>query len=133
MTTNIAIILAAILQVESGGNANAVGSHGDVGVLQIRPCVVDDVNRIYDTNYKYSDRRDPVLSMEMAEKYLRFWASDLRVKKMLKREATDRDIVLCWNRGPRWFLVHYKNGPKKDRYWLKVRKQIAAIAAGQEK
>lgn len=59
-----------ICMVESGGNAMAVHKSGlDVGIAQIRPILVKDVNRIARTNYSLSDRFCPEKSFEMFRLY----------------------------------------------------------------
>lgn len=40
------IFIEAMIQVESGGNPFALGTQNDVGVLQIRPIMVREANRI---------------------------------------------------------------------------------------
>ena len=59
-----------ICMVESGGNAFAVHKSGiDVGIAQIRPILVKDVNRIARANYSLSDRFYPNKSFEMFQLY----------------------------------------------------------------
>lgn len=60
------IFTQALIWVESKGDGKAVGSNNDVGVLQITPIVVEDVNRIikYDA-YNLEDRLDSLKSVEM--------------------------------------------------------------------
>ena len=56
----------ALIWVESRGDSKAVGSKNDVGVLQIRPIIVEDCNRIlkYET-FTLEDRLDSLKSVEM--------------------------------------------------------------------
>jgi hypothetical protein len=42
------LLLSALIQIESGGNDQARGRHGELGALQIKPILVRDVNRISD-------------------------------------------------------------------------------------
>ena len=64
----IAKFLAALIMVESGGDPKEVGDNGKaVGVLQIHTIVIDDVNRIYGTDFRYEDRLDPVMSEKLAD------------------------------------------------------------------
>lgn len=56
----------ALIWVESKGDSNAVGSKNDMGVLQIRPIIVEDCNRILEMEvFKLEDRLDSLKSVEM--------------------------------------------------------------------
>lgn len=62
------IFLEALIQVESEGKADAVGKTNDVGILQITPIYVKDVNRILgEDKYDLSCRTDTEKSLEMFE------------------------------------------------------------------
>lgn len=53
------IFIQALIQVESEGKSNAVGKTNDVGILQITPIYVKDVNRILgEERYTLSCRTD---------------------------------------------------------------------------
>ena len=62
-------LFEAMAWVESSNDPNAVGECGGVGLYQIREIYVDDVNRIYFTDFQYSDRLNPEKSREMVELY----------------------------------------------------------------
>lgn len=100
-------LLDALQTVESGGNARAIGDGGKaVGILQIHPCVVSDVNRIHGTHYTLSDRLDPAKSREIARLYLSHYC----------KTDSDEANARIWNGGPR--------GAKRKAtlaYWKKVR------------
>lgn len=58
----------SLIQVESEGKADAVGKTNDVGILQITPIYVKDVNRILgEDKYDLSCRTDTEKSLEMFE------------------------------------------------------------------
>lgn len=62
------IFIEALIQIESGGDSMAVGSKDDVGVLQIRPIFVMEVNRILgEDRYTLDDRYSRERSIEMFE------------------------------------------------------------------
>ena len=62
------IFVKALIQVESEGKADAVGKTNDVGILQITPIYVKDVNRILgEDKYDLSCRTDTEKSLEMFE------------------------------------------------------------------
>lgn len=104
-------LLDAIIQVESGGNPNAVGDSGKaVGIMQIWPIMVEDINRILNKNvYTLEDRYNPNKSVEMynifMEHYCKFYSDEQKAR--------------CWNGGP--------DGWKKTAtlpYWNKVKKVL---------
>lgn len=107
-------LLDAIAVVESGNKADAVGDGGkSVGAYQIGKLYVDDVNAIYGTDYKYSDRTDPKLSREITLKYLTHYGKVYTRKT--KKQPTAEVYARIHNGGP--------NGWKKPatiKYWRKV-------------
>ena len=115
-----AVLLSALIQVESGGNPRAHNKVEDAaGVLQIRRIFVDDLNRIYrPPYYTYKDRWDSAKSKEMATKYLVHYGTMRR----LGRKPTQEDFARIFNGGP--------NGWKKDstkKYWVKVEKELKQL------
>lgn len=63
-------LIQALIIVESEGNPNAVGKTNDVGILQITPIYVEEVNRIIDTpKYNLEMRKSVEYSLEMFEIY----------------------------------------------------------------
>ena len=107
-------ILSSIMFVESSYNDLAYNSSEDaVGCLQIRQCMVKDVNRIlkrkgsYQT-YNMNDRWDRSKSIEMFTIYCDHYNLD-----------TAEEIARCWNGGPRGI-----NNPATVGYWNKVKNNI---------
>lgn len=107
------ILIPILMTVESGNDPNAVGDAGlAVGVLQIHPCVIEDVNRIYKKDYKLADRFDVEKSEEICRLYLQHYAN-------YYENPTAKTLARIWNGGPM--------GPKKsstEKYWFKVRLAI---------
>ena len=112
-------LLDAIIKVESQGDDSAYSPNEDaVGCLQIRKCMVDDVNRILkrrgateDQLYTYEDRWERGHSIEMFKIYCEHY-----------NLTTPEDIARCWNGGPR--------GANKDAtvyYWQKVMAELDDI------
>lgn len=63
-------LIQALIIVESEGNPNAIGKTNDVGILQITPIYVEEVNRIIDTpKYNLEMRKSVEYSLEMFEIY----------------------------------------------------------------
>ena len=65
--TIIAAAMVIILRIETNNGTNVRDGDGGraVGHYQMHRIAVDEVNRLYGTSYKYSDRRDFVKSTEM--------------------------------------------------------------------
>ena len=101
-------LFAAIVQVESGGDLEAYnGAEQACGPAQIRPIMVDDVNRITGKHtYMKNDRFDLEKSYEM---FLIF-------SNHYNPGADAETLARCWNGGPR--------GDTKTAtlvYWEKVK------------
>lgn len=119
MENLIVFLIPFLVQVESGGNPDAVGDGGrSVGVLQISTAVVDDVNRILGKHvYSYADRNNAVKSTRMCQVYLAYWG----MQYQKKRDAAPdwRVLARIWNGGP--------DGWRKratDDYVLKVKRAM---------
>jgi len=112
-------LLAALIAVESGGNDLARGRHGELGALQVRPCVVADVNRVVRGNYRWSEMTNRVVAAKVADIYLTHWS------KRIGRPATDQDLARVWHGGP--------SGWKRSKtvaYWRRVRARMGAPLVG---
>ena len=105
-------LLDAIEQVESGGNANAIGDNGNaVGSFQIHPIYVEDVNRILKhRRYNRNDRYNQTKSREMVTVYLRHYGGTM--EEMARKN----------NGGPQG---HKKEATKA--YWLKVKAEMENV------
>ena len=112
-------LLTALIFVESRGNDSAIGDrhlvgNEAVGVLQIRPIMVREVNRILKIQGKterfdLKDRFDRQQSIRM----FMVW------KNYHHKNSEPEVIARNWNGGPK--------GYKKDRtikYWNKIEKQL---------
>ena len=107
-------ILLAIMFVESSYNDSAyVASEDAVGCLQIRKCMVDDVNRILrrqksDLRFSYDDRWLRDKSIKIFDIYCKHYGL-----------TTAEQIARCWNGGPRGMQNEMTAG-----YWKKVKNQL---------
>ena len=118
-------LLEAMIQVESRGIANSVGDkhlgRPSIGVLQIRPIMVREVNRILKKHkikkkYSMDDRYNRESSIEMFYIW-RFYHHP---------NASDEVIARCWNGGPKgWKRKSTKH------YWNKVKKEIEISKNGE--
>lgn len=103
-------LLMAVMSVESNFDSMAYNSKENAaGVLQIRPIMVREVNRLLgEDKYTLKDRWSKEKSIEM-----------FNVIRSHTKNATDQKIARNWNGG--W------NGHKKKstlKYWQKVKKQF---------
>ena len=105
-------VTAAIAIVESKGNPRAV--NGDaVGLLQIRPILVRDINRILklrksSKRYTLNDRYNPQKSREMFEIYQSYYNPSGSVEKAIR----------LWNGGSGYTVRGTQS------YYNKVRKEM---------
>lgn len=104
-------VRTAIEYVESKGNKSAHNKAEDaLGILQIRPCMVAEVNRIVGrTVYVNEDRRDVKKSREMFAIYTKHWAEHYK-------DWSDEGIARRWNGG----YDGHKEANTKG-YWRKVK------------
>ena len=108
-------LIEAMAFVESGGNPATIGDINlgtpSVGLLQIRPIMVREVNRILrkqglDKRFKNSDSNKSIHMFMIWKDYHH-------------KNDSDETIARNWNGGPK--------GYKKDRtvkYWNKIEKQL---------
>ena len=114
MSNNTTHLLSAIIKVESSNNDSAYNASEDaVGCLQIRKCMVDDVNRILRRQgnthrYAYDDRWLRNKSIKMFDIYCKHYGL-----------TTAEEIARCWNGGPRGMQNEMTAG-----YWEKVQKNL---------
>jgi len=85
----LALLISAMMLVESGGDAGAVGDGGRaLGVLQIHACVVKDVNRRYNANFTHADALDPEKAVRICRLYLAIYAGR-RTEEDARRRTPD--------------------------------------------
>ncbi len=107
-------LLNAIISIESSNNDSAYHAGEDaVGCLQIRPCMVFDVNRILKKQnktiqYSLTDRWSRDKSIEMFHVYCNYY-----------NLTTLEDMARSWNGGPRGASKNTTVG-----YWERVRDQL---------
>jgi hypothetical protein len=110
----INLLIPFIIQVESGGDSLAYNAKEDAcGWLQIRMCVVEDVNRKYKMNFTSDDRDDKDKSIRICSMYLEIWGK--HYEDSTGKDATFEVLARIWNGGP---LGYKKESTLK--YWSKV-------------
>lgn len=112
-------LLVALIAVESNGNPDAVGDGGKaIGILQIHAAVVEDVNRVYRTEYVWPrDAKNPTTAKQICELYLRYWMS--HHSRKTGQSVSYEMAARIWNGGP--------TGPTKSAtlpYYRKVAKHL---------
>lgn len=101
----------AIMAVESGGDAYAVGDGGRaIGCYQIHRAYWLDAMRILGEDWPYSDARDPVKAMAAVRAYTKHYARVAGVK------WNAQNISRIHNGGP----LGWKR-PATLRYWQRVK------------
>jgi hypothetical protein len=116
------VLISSIAWVESTNNPNARSKDGSVGIVQIKPVMVKEVNRIckmkgIDKAYSLTDRLSVQKSKDMFWIYQDFYNPDVKWDDLSKKDL--EVMARKWNGGP--------NGDKKkatQKYWRKVSKRI---------
>lgn len=118
MESIIAMLISALMIVESDGRADAIGDSGRaVGILQITPVCVQDINRFAKTQYTIEDRADEKKSIEMCWRYLYHYGN--KYKRDTGYEPTAETLARIWNGGPNGY-----NDARTRRYWAKVQAEL---------
>src|SRR6056300_1117018 len=111
-------LINALIMVESNGNDSAVGDvhlgEPSIGVLQIRPIMVREVNRILgiqksELEYTLEDRWSREKSIEMFH----------IVNNYHNKNSRYEEIARAWNGGPNW-----AEKSLTKRYWKRVQQQL---------
>ena len=66
--TDWQLLTLAIMYTESRFKPDATGTAQDSGILQLRPCYVQEVNRLAGTHYTPEDAFDPATAVEIFER-----------------------------------------------------------------
>jgi len=113
MNPIVLFVIPALIAVESTNRTDAKGRNDELGILQIKPRVVEDVNRFAGTRYAYDDRRNEKLSRDICRLYLEHYCN----RERLKRDPDPHDYALVWHFGPKGYLR--ANEPAARRYLAK--------------
>lgn len=104
-------LIAAIIAVESGGDLQAYNAAENArGCMQIRPCVIEDVNHFSHTTWTHEDAWEKTPSMAIFLEYTDLWI------KRLKYDDTPEVRARIWNGGP--------YGPARTctlKYWERIK------------
>ena len=114
---NWAILLAALIAVESSGDPDAIGDNGlAYGCLQLHAAYVQDAAQFAGETWTHEDAFTPALARKIVRAYMARYATE----KRLGREPTYSDVARIHNGGPLGFRKSVTDG-----YWLKVKKELA--------
>jgi hypothetical protein len=116
------VLYSSIVWVESKGNATARSKDGSLGIVQILPVMVKEVNRIckiknIDKHFTLQDRLNPDKSEQMFWIYQNFYNPKLNWETITMTEM--EILARKWNGGPNG---HTKGATK--HYWKKVSKLV---------
>lgn len=116
MSNVIAMVIAVLIRVESGGDARAVGDDGRaIGIVQMHRTSVREANRIFgERRWTYADRYDPAKSVEMCR---------ITLERHWRRGVRDPVALAC-----RWRNPNGRNIPRWHRRKIeKAMKEVAYV------
>ena len=101
-------------------------SYNAWGAYQLHKGPVDDVNRIYGTDYSYLDRLDPRKSRQVAGLYMQHWGPrPIRSNGVVvaRPKPSQETYARTYNGGPRGLA-----NPRTWRYWQQVKGHLKGRA-----
>jgi soluble lytic murein transglycosylase-like protein len=116
-------VIDAIAIVESGGDVNAFNrKENAIGLLQIRPIMVKDYNRIYGTSFDHATAWNAEASKMIAMGIFKHYTKNID-------RPTAKHLAFIWNGGgSAWVRVDAPKDDRKQRqleiYWGKVVKNL---------
>jgi soluble lytic murein transglycosylase-like protein len=110
------LLLSALIQIESNGNDQAKGRHGELGALQIKPILVRDVNRIMGTHYAHTQVTNRTISLFIANAYLAHYGKHL----------SDESLARIWQGGPK--AIHRSSS---RAYGRRVMRKLSSLETSQ--
>ena len=110
------LLLSALIQIESHGNDQAKGRHGELGALQIKPIMVRDVNRIMGTHYAHTQVTNRATSIFIANAYLAHYG----------RNLSDESLARIWQGGPKALMR-----PSSRAYGRRVMRKLSSLETSQ--
>ena len=100
-------VVGAMEEVESGGDPLAYNPKEEArGILQIRPIMVREINRICGTSYTNKDCFDPIIATIMF----------IRMQYATNRKLNPEKAARLWNGGYKW-----KSKESTLQYWNAVK------------
>jgi hypothetical protein len=120
--TAIHTLISILCVVESNSDPNAIGDNGSaVGILQIHPSYVHEVNRLSGfERFTLDDRYDPVKSRRMVSFMMLGQAERYRAKN--NGFYPSMELLARWHNGG--VYGHHTNPQATDGYWQKVKELL---------
>lgn len=118
-------VIEAIAIVESSGKVDAFNrKENAIGLLQIRPIMVRDYNRIYKTDFDHATAWDAEASKMIAMGIFKHYTKNID-------RVTAKHLAFIWNAGGSgWVRVDAPKDDHKQRqleiYWGKVEKVLTS-------
>lgn len=112
-------LIPILCEVESNGNLKAIGDNGKAkGILQLWKTYIDDVNRVYKTDYTHDDAMYYHNSCEIVILYLTHWGK--YYERKYKKPATYEVLAKIHNGGPTAYRAKGNKKRNLDKYYKKV-------------
>ena len=98
---NAALLVDAIIQIESNGDARRVGRHGERGLMQIKAGTWRDMTiRLFGKPLSFDQAFDPALNRRVGTAYLAFLQERI-LSRQAEWKADERALLLAaYNAGP---------------------------------
>ena len=101
MTELIFNLLPILALLETGA---FIKDNGDaIGVYQIRPIFVKDINRIAKTIYNHEDARDERVAKQMVYIYLKYYSK--KMQERTGRVPSVYDLAMIFRKGPFGYAI----------------------------
>jgi hypothetical protein len=98
LLSGLTSIMSILKTVETNNNPDSIGDNGrSYGILQIQRSVLNDVNRVYGTNYYHEQMFSEKSSEEVFKLYM-CYGKEVFLKKHC-RFPTEEEMVRMWNGG----------------------------------
>jgi len=91
--------IPTIIIIESSGNPSAIGTHGEMGLMQITPIVLVEYNNFHNLYLQFGSKQlfDPLINTTVGN-----WYINIRIPQMLKYyhiPDTINNRIWCYNAG----------------------------------
>lgn len=108
------VLRLAIIKTESNFDSTAVGSHNDIGLMQITPIYVDEVNRLLgEKRFTHSDAFDTDKALEMFE-----------LMQMFKNPEHDIDKAISLHNKSKAYAMRVKSNMEYVRTYEQIKNKL---------
>ena len=116
--TDLKHIIDVLCYVESDNGANLDHAGDELGILGIRPIMVDEVNRVSKESFTYNDRKSEIMSRRMCKLFL-----EHQIKlhyDVFGRNPDELMLVASWHSGSIWNPVN----PNYIKRYIECKKRL---------